>query len=91
MDRRYIFQRQFLETFIATLRQRYPGLYPIVVEKNQEQIVVQLNQFVVTITSKGTVEIAAPTNSHQQVERLAIEIEQLLSQIPPRTQGLTSR
>ena len=87
MDRVQIFQHWLLETFMGILQQRYPESCPVMVEKSPEQTVIQLDQFMITITNKGTVEIAASTNSHQQVEQLAIEIEQLLRQTFSWTQG----
>jgi ArsR family metal-binding transcriptional regulator len=91
MDRGHIFQHWHLETFMGILRQRYPGSCPIMVEKSLEQIVIQLDQFVITIMGQGTVEVTASTNSHQLVEQLSIEVEQLLNQTNAHTQSQESQ
>lgn len=64
MDRTQPFRRGFLDAFVAVLRQRYPASRLIIAEDRPEQAVIQLDQFAVTITNQGMVEVAAPTNSH---------------------------
>lgn len=91
MDKTQTFQLWLLETGIATLRQRYPASCVSIVEDSRELAVIQLDQFTITITNQGIVEVAAPTNSHRQGEQLAIEIEQLLSQAHLYKQGQASQ
>lgn len=70
-----------LEPLLALLRQRYPSACVRRVPDHPDQAVIQLDQFTITITHQGTVEVTAPTHSHRQVERLALEIEGLLRQV----------
>lgn len=71
----------FLEPLLALLRQRYPSACVCRGLDYPDQAVILLDQFTITITHRGTVEVTAPTHSHRQVERLAIEIEGLLRQV----------
>ena len=87
MDHIQTFRHQVLETVVKYLQRRYPAFCPLIVENSPEQGVIQLDQFTITITYQGTVEVAAPTNSHKQVERLAVEIEQILDQANAPSQG----
>ena len=75
-----------MDTLITLLRQRYPASCVSMVEDHLDQTVIQLDQFTITITSQGIVEVTAPTHSHQRTEQLAIEIEPILSQVPAPSQ-----
>lgn len=71
----------FLEPLLSLLRQHYPSAHVSRGHAHPGQVVIQLDQFIITITHQGIVEIAAPTHSHRLVERLAFEIEEILRQV----------
>ena len=76
-----------LQTFLIRLQQRYPMATVRLLEAHPSQVVVQLDQYSITLAGQRLVEVTASLNCSQRIEQMAREIEQLLSQPEQERRG----
>jgi len=67
------------QTLLTRVQRRYPRATVRLLEASPTRVVFQLDQFTISVTEQGLIEVAAPTNLHQRVEQMAREIEQVLA------------
>jgi hypothetical protein len=67
------------QTLLTRVQRGYPMATVRLLEASPTRVVFQLDQFTISVTEQGLIEVAAPTNLHQRVEQMAREIEQVLA------------